>query len=104
MSEERWSARRGQLAVLSHLETVDLDRRKRQEHVDTSFDVYTPRCQFRLVDQWIFRTYTAVQFRRLLADVPELEVLDTFDFAYEIDHPLPVTGKSEDVVWVLGKR
>jgi len=101
---ESWAARRGHLNVLSDMQSVGLDRRRRQERVRLTFDVYTPTRQFRLEDEFIFRTYTAPQFRRLLVRTPELEVVETYDFGYEMDHPIRVTSETEDVVFVLRKR
>jgi len=90
--------------VLSDMQSVGLDRRRRQERVRLTFDVCTPTRQFRLEDEFIFRTYTAPQFRRLLVRTPELEVVETYDFGYEMDHPIRVTSETEDVVFVLRKR
>jgi SAM-dependent methyltransferase len=102
--EESWSARRGNLAVLSRLETIRCDLRRRQEMVKMTLDVYTPRRQFRLIDDMAFRTYTAAQFRTLLGRVHSLELAETYDFAYEIDNPVPVDAYSQDVVYVLRRR
>jgi SAM-dependent methyltransferase len=102
--QESWSARRGYLAVISQMQSLEVDRRKRLERVAVTFDVYTPTRQFRLAEEMAFRTYTASQFRRLLADVPELELVETYDFSYDIDNPLPVNDASEDVVFVLRAR
>ena len=40
----------------------------------------------------------------LLKRVGRFEVVETFDFSYDIDHPLPVTRDSEDTVYVLRRR
>ena len=52
----------------------------------------------------VFRTYTLEQFRRLLATVPELELAETYDFAYSMDEPITPTKKTEDIVFVLRKK
>ena len=101
---ESWSARRGHLSVLSRMWSIHVDRRRRRERVGLTFDVYTPTRQFRLEDEFIFRTYTAGQFRGLLDRIHELEVVETYDFAYEMDHPIRVAAETEDVVFVLRKR
>ncbi len=102
--EESWSARRGQLAVISEMKSLRLDRRKRREYVHMHFDVYTPTRQFRIQTQMVFRTYTARQMEELLKKVPELEVVATYDFSYEIDEPIVVGPETEDVVFVLRRR
>ena len=102
--EESWSARRGHLAVLSRMWSVGIDRRRRRETVRMTMDVYTPTRQFRLADEMLFRTYQIAQFRRLLGRVPNLEWIETYDFAYDIRHPLQVTQATEDAIFVLRKR
>lgn len=101
---ESWSARRGHLAVVSQMWSIEVDRRRRQERVDFHFDVYTPRRQFRLQEELVFRTYTARQFGRLLGRAPELELVQTYDFSYQIDRPIRIDAATEDVVYVLRKK
>lgn len=101
---ESWSARRGHLAVVSEMWSIAVDRRRRRERVGFTFDVFTPTRQFRLEDEFVFRTYTSGQFRRLLGRVSELEMVETYDFAYNIDEPIRISARTEDVVFVLRKR
>jgi SAM-dependent methyltransferase len=101
---ECWSARRGHLQVNSSMWSIDIDRRRREERVGFAFDIYTPRKQYRLEDELRFRTYTAGEFDALLARVPELETVATYDFTYDVDRPIRVSGTTEDVVYVLRKR
>jgi len=102
--EEAWSARRGNLAICSRMWSIALDRRRRQELVGMTVDVYTPTRQFRLAQEMNFRTYTTAQFRRLLARVEAFELVETYDFAYDIDDPIRVGRQTEDVVYVLRKK
>jgi SAM-dependent methyltransferase len=102
--QESWSARRGHLAVRSHLRSIRVDRRRRQETMTMTVDVQTPSRQMRLVEEMVFRTYTAGQFRRLLGRAGRLELVETYDFAYEIDRPIRVNAETTDVVYVLRKR
>lgn len=104
MQEESWSARRGNLAVLSRLWVIDCDRRRRREEVGMSFDVYTPTRQFRLEDRVVFRTYSNRQMDKLLASVPEFEVTQVYDFGYDIEEPIEIGPETEDVVYVLRKK
>jgi SAM-dependent methyltransferase len=103
VTEESWSARRGQLAVLSHMHSAKLDMKRRRESFTMTFDVYTPTRQFQLAEQIEFRTYTAAQMQRLLAKVPQLELVAAHDFAYDIDDLVEINGRTEDVVYVLRK-
>lgn len=103
VTEESWSARRGNLAVLSHMNSAKLDMRRRRERFTMTFDVYTPKRQFRLAEEIEFRTYTAAQMRQLLTMVPDLELVAVHDFAYDIDDLIEIDGRTEDVVYVLRK-
>ncbi|TWT90956.1 dTDP-3-amino-3,4,6-trideoxy-alpha-D-glucopyranose [Pseudobythopirellula maris] len=102
--EESWAARRGQLSVLSRMWSIDLDRRRRRETVGMSFDVYTPTSTRQLLSTIDFRTYTARQMADLIAKVPALEAVATYDFAYDIDKPVSVDPETEDVVFILKKQ
>ena len=67
-------------------------------------DVFTPTKRMRIVDHMEYRTYTKAQFMSMLKKVPQLEIAETYDFAYDARNPQPVTGKTEDVVYVLKKK
>ncbi len=103
ISEEDWAARRGNLTVLSRLWTEKHEPNRRNERVRMSFDVYTPSRSFRLANCADFRTYTCDQMADLLSSVPALRVVETYDFAYEIDQPIELGPEVEDVVYVLQK-
>lgn len=104
VEEESWAARRGNLAVLSHMWSKGIDRRRRQEHLGMTFDIYTPTKSFRIVDEMSYRTYTAPQMRQLLAKVPQLELAETYDFTYDLNLPIEVDAETEDVLFILRKR
>lgn len=104
VEEEEWAARRGNLAVVSSMWTTDLDLKRRIETVGMSFDIYTPTQHTRILDEMYYRTYTARQFRNLLARTPELEPVAVYDFTYDIGETIQVGPQSEDTVWVLRKR
>lgn len=104
VERESWSARRGNLAVISTLWSEELDRKKRNERVGMWFDVQTPTRRFRIVDEMDYRVYTARHMRKLLEKVPQWEVVETYDFAYEIDDPIRIGPETEDVVYVLRKK
>ncbi len=104
VEEESWLARRGNLAVVSMMWSKGLNLRQRREYLGMTFDVYTLTHHFRILDEMVYRTYTARQMRRLLAKVPELEFAATYDFAYEIDDPITIGPETEDVVFVLRRR
>ena len=98
---ESWSARRGHLAVIARLWIKERNLRRRQERCGMTYDIYTPTRAFRLEGETTFRTYTAPQFRRLLARVPAWRVAAAYDFGYDLGSPITVTSATEDAVFVL---
>ncbi len=94
----------GNLVVNSYMKIVDHDKRRRMERTAMRFDIYTPTQQFRLQDELHFRTYTRAQFTALLSRVPQWKCVETFDFAYDIENPIKLDDKSEDVVFVLRRQ
>jgi SAM-dependent methyltransferase len=103
LDEERWSARRGHLVINTHLKTFDLDLRRRTERCRMVLDVHTPNQSRQIVDELVFRTYTAPQLTRLLDSAPELKHVETYDFRYRIDAPTEVAEDTQDVVLILKK-
>ena len=104
ISEESWSARRGNLAVLSRMWVRARDLENREEHVGMSFDIYTPSQQFRIEDEIAFRTYTAHQMEELLVGIDEFELTAVYDFSYDIAQPVEISPQTEDVIYILKKR
>ena len=104
IEHEAWSARRGNLAVNSTLWSEELDLKRRNERVGMRFDVYTPTRHLQIIDEMDHRTWTAEQMTALLASVPSLRVLETFDFVYDIDTPVTIGPTTEDVVFILQKQ
>ena len=98
---ESWSARRGHLAVNTHMWTIERDRRRRVERFGIRFDVHTPRRSLRIRDVLVLRSYTWRQMDRLIHAVPQWETVGTFDFRYDLRQPVRVDGSREDVVYVL---
>jgi len=101
VEEESWSARRGNLAVLSRMWQTAENPLRRTETYGMSFDVYTPTRTFRLTDEVVFRTYTAPQMQDLVDRVDGLEIAATYDFAYDTCAPIEVVPRTQDVVYVF---
>jgi SAM-dependent methyltransferase len=101
---ERWTERQGRTQVTVTLRVVASDRRRRMESIRISLLVRRDSNTFRLRDEFPLRLYTSRQFRRLLAQVPAFELLDVYDFWYEIDHPLQLNDEISDTVFILRKR
>lgn len=98
---ESWSARRGHLAINTHMWTIDRDKKKRLEQFGIRFDVHTPSGSFRINDVLRLRSYTPLQMRRLIDASGKWECVATHDFSYDISEPIEVDASTEDVVYVL---
>jgi len=101
---ERWTEQCGRTRVTVTLRVVGSDRRRRIETLRTSVLVRNGRGALRLRDEFAFRTYSARQFRRLLASVPQFELCDVYDFWYEIDRPLKLSDELADTVFILRRK
>jgi SAM-dependent methyltransferase len=104
LEEELWSARRGHLCINTRLWRIVRSLRRRQERFGMSLDVYTPTNSFQIVDEIMFRTYTADQIHELLAETATLEIAAVYDFSYDPNKPISVGPATEDAVYVLRKR
>jgi SAM-dependent methyltransferase len=102
--DEYWTARRGHLQVNTRMWMIENDLEERYEEFGMSYDVYTPTHQFRIEDRIRFRTYTAPQMERLLAKLPQWEIAETYDFAYEVECPIDIDSRTEDVVFILKRK
>jgi SAM-dependent methyltransferase len=102
--EESWSARRGNLVINSHMWSRGIDKRRRMESLGLTLDVYTPTRHLKIRDDMFYRTYNKRQMESLIASVPDWEIAETYDFAYEIDQPIQVDAKTEDVVYILRRQ
>lgn len=98
---ESWSARRGHLAINTHMWTIDRDKKKRLERFGIRFDVHTPSGSFRINDELRLRSYTPRQMQSLIAAGGRWECVATHDFCYDLDEPITVDSSTEDVVYVL---
>ena len=98
---ESWSARRGHLAINTHMWFKHRDKRRRVEKFGIQFDVHQPTRSFRIVDELVLRSYRPAQMDRLIHSSGCWETLATFDFGYDLSDPIEVNGSTEDVVYVL---
>ncbi|MDZ4784159.1 MAG: class I SAM-dependent methyltransferase [Planctomycetia bacterium] len=103
-TKETWSAKRGRVSARSTMWSAGVDRRRRQERVGMKVRVTAGERCLAFEDEMIFRTYTAAQMRSLLDSEKRLELIATHDFAYNLNEPLEIDGRTEDVIFVLRKR
>ncbi len=98
---ERWSGRHGRTTVTVTLRVMETDLRCRLERVRFCMLVRNGSGQRRARFELPLRTYSARQFKRLLAAVPQLQLCVVYDFWYEIDEPIALSDEAADIVAVL---
>jgi SAM-dependent methyltransferase len=103
-TRETWSAKRSRVSAKSTMWTIDIDRRRRRERVGMKVSVTAGQKKLRFTDEFNFRTYSAAQMKSLLRAAPDLELLATHDFGYDLDDPITINVRTEDVIYVLRKR
>jgi hypothetical protein len=101
---ERWTETYRRTKVTVTITVPEIDVAKRWEIMRTSMTVRNGKGSFRLVTDAKMSLYTPDDMRKLFAKVPEFEVLETYDFWYDIRKPEPFGDRIGDVVFVLRKR
>jgi SAM-dependent methyltransferase len=104
IDEESWVARRGNLQVNTQMYLTKRDQSQRLEYFATVYDIYSPESFFQIQDTLAFRTYQAAEFQQLIDETARFDILETYDFSYEIDLPIEINEETEDVVYILRKR
>ena len=100
-SIERWSVRRGSLAIKSRLKSLSQNLKKRIETIEFCIEAETPTKRYKVVDRFPLRIYSARQFNDLLIAVDCFDILETYSFEH---CPIEVTDSTEDVVYMLKNR
>ena len=55
-------------------------------------------------DEFDYRTYTAAQIKKLIASIGKWDMIDVFDFWYELDEPQTLDDDQVDTLFVLQRR
>lgn len=103
--EEEWSVTQGDTTVNMQLEAGDCDRGTRLETLRFQMEVVAadqPK-PLQFSSDYRMRIYEAAQMLALLKQVPEFELLDVYDFWYDIDEPQQFSDEMGDTVFVLKK-
>lgn len=103
--EEDWSVQTPEVTVHMQLVAADCCRQQRLETLRFSMTANVtgnpePICHS---SDYRMRIYEAAHVKQLLANVPAFELVDVFDFWYDIEDPLELTDELGDTVLVLRK-
>lgn len=103
--EEDWKVETPDVTVHMQLVAADCDREQRLETLRFSMtaNVVGTREPICHSTDYRMRIYEATHVRQLLASVPAFELVDVYDFWYDIEDPLELSDKLGDTVLVLRK-
>ncbi|TWU24230.1 Cypemycin methyltransferase [Novipirellula galeiformis] len=105
-STERWVATHGGTKVHVTLKVIDFQRRKRQETLRASIKAQTNAGKVhRIRSEFPLRLYTIAQAKSLFRKVDdELELVEAYDFDYDIEAPRTMDDDLVDAVFILQRR
>ncbi len=102
---ERWTSKTGKTTVTFTLKVTEWNKPKRVETLRISMLIRKPnQPPTRVQSEIHLRTYRLKQLQSLIAKIPELELMETYDFWYEIDEPIKLNRDSSDSLLVFRKR
>lgn len=103
---ERWKASHGGTRVSVTLKVIDFNRRTRQEMIRVSLRAQKRSGKVeRIRSEFPLRIYTDRQAKQLFSKVNDLfELVDVFDFDYDIDSPCVFDKDLADAIFILKKR
>lgn len=104
MGSERWKVKKGKTEVTYTLKVIDIEPRKRLEHLRIIMSIQAPTGKRQLKAEFPLRTYNATQVKKTLQSETRFELCDIFDFWYQIDEPQKLDNEIVDTVVVLRKK
>ena len=100
----RWTARRGLLTVNTIMTMLKLDKNKRRETLEVKMKVRTSKKESSFSSIYHLRTYTLFQLKKILRNVPELEIINVYNEYYDLSNPIILNSDSEYAVLLLRKN
>lgn len=101
---ERWTILHGRRRVTTTVRVLDFCRKTRLETVRFSLKITAPAGITRLASDHQLRIYRADQFRSLLRTVPEFQLLNVYDFCYDLSQSFPLNNQLGDAAFILQKQ
>lgn len=102
--QEVWEARHGKISVHMTLDAFGASRKTRLETLRFKMQVRGGKSVKEFTTDYSMRIYTAKQVKSLFAKVPALELIDVFDFYYDLEDPLLLDNQLGDAVFLLRKQ
>jgi len=83
------------------IKTIEVDKKKRLETLSVTLR-YSGSKSKKIMSSCVqLRTYTLGQLQSLLSKISDFSILETYDFSYDINQPVPLTESSEDIILIL---
>lgn len=101
---ERFRGRRGKTTVAITLRVLEFDRQQRLERWRLSMLTKTPQRTIRCQSEFPMRLYTAQQWRDLYETVNQLELIEIFDFDYDVEVTRELDDDLCDAVFLFRKK
>jgi SAM-dependent methyltransferase len=106
--EELWNAKDDSTKVEMRLTVVNGSRETRQETLRFDMTVKDLETQDSVSrefsSEYPMRLYSATQIQELFSQVPEFELIEVYDYWYDINAPQPLDDWLGDAVFVLRRR
>jgi len=104
--DEEWSVTRDDTTINMRLDVTSCSRQTRLETLSFQMQVITPDHEEpqSFTSDYVMRIYEMDQLKALLNKVPSLELIDVYDFWYDIEEPLALSDEMGDTVLVLRKN
>lgn len=99
----RWQHVRGRLSVTTTMRVLNIDRRRREETIQMSLKIKTPRRNADYQSVYKLRTYTLRQFHQLLTRAGVFRIRACYDQDYDLTQAQTPDADSEDIVFLLEK-
>lgn len=102
--EEHWVARHSSTSVDVSMKVLNGSRKSRQETLRFTLNVQSANSHAKIESDFTMRLYSATQLKSLLAKSDEWELVDVFDYWYDIEQPLALNDELGDTVCVLRRK
>jgi hypothetical protein len=101
---ERWQAERDGIRVVCNTHTWPANALSRLEDLRTRLTITHAGRRHTQETRWQFRTYNSAQIKMLLRKVTTLQLVQCYDFTYDIHESRVLDDSYSDIVLVLRKR
>ncbi len=100
----QWTAKRGRLTVKTIMSMIKLDKVRRRETLEVKLRIKTNTHNDSFTSIYQLRTYTLAQLKKILKNVPELEIESVYNEYYDLSNPITLNPGVDYAVILLRKN